>query len=29
MSAENRAVEHWDLANGVAVMQQLGVIPEN
>ena len=29
MSAENKAVEHWDLANAVAVMQQLGVIPEN
>jgi len=29
MSAENKAAEHWGLANAVAMMQQLGVIPEN
>ena len=29
MSAENKAVEHWGLANAVAIMQQLGVIPED
>ena len=29
MSAENKAVEHWDLANAITMMQQLGRIPEN
>jgi len=29
MSAENKAVEHWDLANAITMMQQLGMIPEN
>jgi hypothetical protein len=29
MSAENKAVEYWGLANAMAMMQQLGVIPEN
>ena len=29
MSAENKAVEHWDLANAMTMMQQLGMIPEN
>ena len=29
MSAENKAVEHWGLANAMTIMQQLGLIPEN
>jgi len=29
MSAENKAVEYWVLANAMAMMQQLDVIPEN
>ena len=29
MSAENKAVEHWGLANAMTIMQQLGMIPEN
>ena len=29
MSAESKAVEYWGLANAMAMMQQLGVIPEN
>ena len=29
MSAENKGVEHWGLANAMAMMQQLGAIPEN
>ena len=29
MSAENKAVEYWALANAMAMMKQLGVIPEN
>lgn len=29
MSAENKAVEHWALANAITMMQQLGMIPEN
>ena len=27
--ANGKAVEHWGLANAMAMMQQLGVIPEN
>ena len=26
--ANGKAVEHWSLANAMAMMQQLGVIPE-
>ena len=29
MSAENKAVEHWGLANAMTIKQQLGMIPEN
>jgi len=29
MSAENKAVEQWGPANAMAMMQQLGMIPEN
>ena len=29
MSAENKAVVHWDVANAITMMQQLGMIPEN
>ena len=29
MSAENKAVEHWGVANAMTMMQQLGMIPEN
>ena len=29
MSAENKAVDHWGLANAMTMMQQLGMIPEN
>jgi hypothetical protein len=29
MSAMNKAVEHWGLANAMTMMQQLGMIPEN
>jgi len=29
MSAKNKTVEHWGLANAMTIMQQLGMIPEN
>ena len=29
MSAKNKAVEHWGLANAMTMMEQLGMIPEN
>jgi len=29
MSAENKTVEHWGLANAMTMIQQLGMIPEN
>ena len=29
MSAKNKTVEHWGLANAMTIMQHLGMIPEN